>query len=62
MQDVNERRFMRIMSSVDSLCKTVHQCDIQPGDRGPLRHIGAVIAEIAEVLDELKEIERGITN
>ena len=50
------------MSSLECMCATVHQCDIQPGDRGPLRHIGEVITEVSEVLDELKEIERAITN
>ena len=62
MQDVRERRFLRLMSSLECMCATVPQCDIQPGDRGPLRHIGEVITEVSEVLDELKEIERAITN
>lgn len=62
MQDARERRFMRVVSSLECMCRTVSQCDIQRGDGDPLRHIGAVIVEVSEVLDELKEIERAITN
>jgi|ETNvirome_6_1000_1030641.scaffolds.fasta_scaffold230219_1 hypothetical protein len=62
MTDASQRRFMHIISSLDSLCRTVQQCDIQPGDLDPLRHIDATIAEVASALGELREVRNGIAS